>query len=167
MPVILHSDYREGSLRQAAAQKGIKIILLEGGEALRYDEKVIRSAEKGILSILVKIGMVNEDLVKTKYPKQREVFVASSSHWIRAPHSGSMHVKKQVGSKVKKNEILAIISDPFGIEKYFVRAKETGIIIGITMLPLVNNGDALFHVATFDNPRAVADEVADYDEELG
>ncbi len=167
VPVILHSEYREGSLRQAAAERDIKIILFEGGEALRYDEKVIRSAEKGILSILAKIGMVNEELVKTKFPKRREVFVASSSHWIRAPHSGSMHVKKHVGNKVKKNEILAIISDPFGIEKHFVRAKETGIIIGITMMPLVNNGDALFHVATFDNLRAVADEVADYDEALG
>ncbi|MDP5110516.1 MAG: succinylglutamate desuccinylase/aspartoacylase family protein [Rickettsiaceae bacterium] len=167
VPVILHSEYREGSLRQAAAERGIKIILFEGGEALRYDEKVIRSAEKGILSILTKIGMVNEELVKTKSPKQREVFVASSSHWIRAPHSGSMHVKKQVGNKVKKNEILAIISDPFGIEKHFVRAKEAGMIIGITMMPLVNNGDALFHVATFDNLKAVANEVADYDEALG
>jgi uncharacterized protein len=166
VPVILHSNYREGSLRKAAAKKGIKIILFEGGEALRYDEKVIRSAERGILSILSKIGMLTEDLVKGRIPPPREVFCASSSHWERAPHSGSMYIKKNVGSKVKKGEVLGVISDPFGIEKYFVRAKKTGIVIGITMLPLVNNGDALFHIATFDNPLAVADGVANYDEEL-
>lgn len=34
------------------------------------------------------------------------------------------------------------------------------------MMLLVNNGDALFHVATFDNLKAVANEVADYDEAL-
>jgi len=167
VPVILHSDYRAGTLRKAASEKGIKIILYEGGEALRHNEHVIRSAENGILSILAKIGMIDEQLVKNKFPKAKKVFVASSSHWIRAPHSGSMHVKKQIGSNVKKNEILAIISDPFGIEKHYVRAKEAGIIIGIAMMPLVNNGDALFHVATFNNPKAVADKVADYDEGLG
>ncbi len=167
VPVILHSNYRDGSLRQAAAEKGVKILLFEGGEALRYDEKIIRSAEKGILSILASIGMLKKSLVKTKIPKQREIFCAGSSHWVRAPHSGSMHIRKSVGNKVKKGEVLGVISDPFGIERHFVRARKTGIVIGITMMPLVNNGDALFHVATFDDPRAVADGVASYDEELG
>ena len=50
--------------------------------------------------------------------------------------------------------------------KTYVTAKKTGIIIGITMMPLVSNGDALFHVATFDNVRAVAEEVMYFDEEL-
>lgn len=167
VPVIVHSNYRDGSLRQAAAEKGVKILLFEGGEALRYDEKIIRSAEKGILSVLASIGMFKKDLVKTKDLKQREIFCAGSSHWVRAPHSGSMHARKHVGNRVKKGEILGVISDPFGVEKYFVRARKTGIIIGITMMPLVNNGDALFHVATFDDPNAVAERVADYDEELG
>jgi len=166
VPVILHSNYRDGSLRQAAAEKNVKILLFEGGEALRYDEKIIKSAEQGILSILASIGMLKKELVKTKIPKTREIFCARSSHWVRAPHSGSMHIRKHVGNKVKKGEILGVISDPFGIEKHFVRARKTGIIIGITMMPLVNNGDALFHIATFDDPRAVADGVVDYNEAL-
>jgi predicted deacylase len=110
--------------------------------------------------------MLKKELVKTKIPKKREIFCANSSHWVRAPHSGSMHIRKHVGNKVKKGEILGVISDPFGIEKHYVRVKKTGIIIGITMMPLVNNGDALFHIATFDDSKAVADGVADYDEEL-
>lgn len=47
-----------------------------------------------------------------------------------------------------------------------LKRKKTGIIIGITMMPLVSNGDALFHVATFDNIRAVAEEVLYFEEEL-
>jgi len=166
VPVILNSNVRDGSLRQAAADKNIKILLFEGGEALRYDEKIIRSAENGIITTLCSIGMLDPSLVKNKLTKEREVFRANSSHWVRAPHSGSMHVKKKVGNTVKEGEIIAVIYGPFGIKKHTVKASHTGIIIGITMMPLVNNGDALFHVATFDDTCAVADEIAEHDEIL-
>jgi predicted deacylase len=166
VPVILHSSLREGSLRMAASKKGVKIILFEGGEALRYDEKIIKSAEKGILSVLASIGMLEHKLVKSKIPVKREIFCAGSSHWVRAPHSGSLHIRKPVGSKVKEGEVMGVISDPFGIDLYYVKARKTGIIIGIVMLPLVNNGDALFHVATFDDPKAVAAGLVNYDQDL-
>ena len=77
-----------------------------------------------------------------------------------------IRTKKKIGNKVNKDQILGIISNPFGTEKTYVKAKKTGIIIGITMMPLVSNGDALFHVATFDNIRAVAEEVLYSEEEL-
>lgn len=166
VPIILHSEYREGSLRQAAAEKGVKVLVFEGGEALRYDEKIIKSAEKGILSVLSSIGMLDHYLIRSKIPKAKKVSCATSSHWIRAPHSGSLHIRKHVGNKVKKDEVIGVISDPLGTEKYFVKAKKTGIVIGITMMPLVNNGDALFHIATFDNPKMVANNVQEYDENL-
>ncbi|MBA2629315.1 MAG: succinylglutamate desuccinylase/aspartoacylase family protein [Rickettsiaceae bacterium] len=166
VPVVLHSNMRDGSLRQAATDKGVKILLFEGGEALRYNEEIIRSAENGILWTMCNIGMLDKELVKRKIPRRREVFHAASSHWIRAPHSGSLYAKKNVGHKVKANEVLGFISDPLGKEKHYVRARETGVIIGITMMPLVTNGDALFHVATFENAEAVAEGVEDYQEDL-
>lgn len=166
VPVILNSNMRDGSLRQAAFEKGINILLFEGGEALRYDEKIISSAENGIIAVMCEIGMIQKKSVRSRLPKSREVFRAESSHWVRAPISGSLQVKKKIGNKVNKDQILGIISNPFGTEKTYVKAKKTGVIIGITMMPLVSNGDALFHVATFDNVRAVAEEVMYFDEEL-
>jgi len=166
VPVILNANIRDGSLRQAATEKGVKILLFEGGEALRYNENIIKSAENGIVAVMYKIGMLSVKPKSISKVAKKEVFLASASHWVRAPHSGSLHIRKNVGNKVKKNEILAIVSDPFGIEKHYVRAKKTGIIIGITMLPLVNNGDALFHVATFENIKEVASEVERYNEGL-
>ena len=166
VPVILNSNMRDGSLRQAAFEKGINILLFEGGEALRYDEKIISSAENGIIAVMCEIGMIKKKSVRSRLPKSREVFRAESSHWIRAPISGSLQVKKKIGNKVNKDQILGIISNPFGTEKTYVKAKKTGIIIGITMMPLVSNGDALFHVATFDNIGAVAEEVLYFEEEL-
>lgn len=167
VPVVIHSNIRDGSLRQAASEKGVNTLLFEGGEALRYDEKIIRSAEKAIYYVLEEIGILEKKA--TKSSKTKDVFIASASHWIRAPHSGSLRKRKNIGNHVKKGEVLGVISDPFGVEKYYVKAKRTGVIIGITMLPLVNDGDALFHVATFNDEadtEAVADEVMRHDERL-
>ncbi len=47
-----------------------------------------------------------------------------------------------------------------------IRAPKTGIIVGMTLLPLVNNGDALFHVATFDNSGAVEERLGIFDESI-
>ncbi|MBF0278815.1 MAG: succinylglutamate desuccinylase/aspartoacylase family protein [SAR324 cluster bacterium] len=165
VPVVINSSLRDGSLRQAAADKGIPILLFEGGEALRYDEKVIRSGLQGIISVMTAIGMIEGQKISMK--KQREdVFIARSSYWVRAPHSGSLRASKHLGNRVKQNELLGVISDVFGQGRVNVRAPKTGIVIGMTMLPLVNNGDALFHIATFEDVAAVEEKMELYDEAL-
>lgn len=165
VPVVMNSSIRDGSLRQEAADKGIPMLLFEGGEALRYEEKVIKSGVEGVLAVMEKIGMLNPTRSK-RVAKAKEVFVAKSSHWVRAPHSGSLVAKKTCGDRIEKGDILGYLSDPFGREEVEVKASKTGIIIGMTMLPLVNNGDALFHVATFDDSEAVEEIIETYDENL-
>lgn len=165
VPVVINSSLRDGSLRQAAADQGLPLLLFEGGEALRYDEKVIRSGLQGIISVMVAIGMVDGEKISLKKRKQ-EVFVARSSYWERAPHSGSLRVRKSLGKWVKHKELLGVISDVFGRGRVEVRAERTGIIIGMTRLPLVNNGDALFHIATFEDAAMVAENVELFDEAL-
>jgi uncharacterized protein len=165
VPVVLNSNLRDGSLRQAAADRDIQMLLFEGGEALRYEEKIIRSAKRGIISIMNAIGMIDQEKINFSQRK-KEVFVARSSHWVRAPHSGSLRIRKWLGAMVKKDEVLGVISDTFGLGKIKVRARETGIVIGINNLPLVNNGDALFHIATFENSKIVEERLEFFDETL-
>ena len=43
--------------------------------------------------------------------------------------------------------MLGLISDPFGEVEEEIRAGEAGLIIGRATLPIVNEGDALFHIA--------------------
>ena len=40
-----------------------------------------------------------------------------------------------------------MVSDPLGEKEFEVRAGVAGIIIGRAILPVVNEGDALFHIA--------------------
>ena len=39
----------------------------------------------------------------------------------------------------------------FGDNKIEIRASEDGLVIGLTMMPLVNKGDALLHIASQKN----------------
>ena len=60
---------------------------------------------------------------------------------------------------------IGVITDPFGEVTVPVFAEDDGIIIGRTNLPIVNRGDALFHVARIaTKQRQPVVEMADEDE---
>lgn len=163
VPVVMHSELRDGSLREATRELGIPTLLFEGGEALRFNGKVIKSGVKGVVSVMREIGML-PPLKNT--PKQKDVFIARSSHWIRAPHSGILSAKKRIGERVKKSQVIGVISDPFGSQKYEITAKRSGIIVGAATMPLLNKGDAVFHVATFEDLKTVEEHVDQFEDDL-
>ncbi len=143
-PVILTSKTREGSLRQCASDEGIHVLLYEGGEALRFDEVAIEAGVKGVLRVMHVLGMIEK---APPAPAHAIITRSSSSSWVRAPEGGILHSVRRVGDKVGLKEPIAIITDPLGTVTVPVFAEDDGIIIGRTNLPIVNRGDALFHVA--------------------
>lgn len=163
VPVILNAELRDGSLREAARRKKVAMLLFEGGEALRFDENVIRSGLRGCLSVMRQIGMLPETAISKKQ-KETKQYVAQDSYWIRAPHSGSFRSVVRLGDMVKEGQVLAVISNPFGGDEVQVKVSAPGIVIGMSMIPLVNRGDAMYHIATFDNLHGVK-KALDLDEE--
>jgi predicted deacylase len=143
-PVILTSKLREGSLRQCAEEKGIKVLLYESGEALRFDEAAIAAGVAGVLRVMKAVGMLAEAPPVSPHHKPVQ---SNSSTWVRAPEGGILHSVRQVGDKVGLREPIGIITDPMGTVTVPVFAEDDGIIIGRTNLPIVNRGDALFHLA--------------------
>lgn len=164
VPVIINSDIRDGSLRQSARELNIPMLLFEGGEALRFDSKIASSALQGILSLMSKIGMLEN--IEYYQIKKKETFIAKSSYWIRAPHSGTIVLKKKLGDFVKKDQVIGIISDPFGKHKFTVTSKYEGIVIGLVTLPLLNNGDAVAHIATFKNAEEVEENINIFEDQI-
>jgi predicted deacylase len=162
-PVILNSTLRDGSLRSAVNEKGIPMLVYEAGEALRFDELGIRAGLRGILSVMRGIGMLP---ASSKVKPGPEPFVARSSAWVRAPQSGILRTEARLGQRVDAGQRLGTIGTPLDDEETEVLARERGIVIGRTELPLVNEGDALFHVASFKRPRNVAQQIEAYHEEL-
>ena len=156
VPVLLNSDLRDGSLRQVAAERGIPILLYEAGEALRFNERAIRAGVKGIIAVMRDIDM----LPATNRPRRpTEPLIARASYWVRAGCSGILRITAPLGARVRKDEAIGIISDPFGHHEQEVLANSPGIIIGRTNLPLVNEGEGLFHIARFESTRAAESTV--------
>lgn len=167
VPVLIDANVRDGSLRQAVYERDIPMLLFEAGEALRFDEQAIRAGVRGVLSTMAALDMLPE---RKAVKASVEPFVARSSHWIRAPESGILRSRSNLGALVKADQKLGTIADPLGADEVSVLAEKSGIVIGRTELPLVNEGDALFHVATFARPADVSasvDEFQDEIEELG
>lgn len=148
-PVIIDANVRDGSLRQAVMEKGIPMLLYEAGEALRFDEVSIRMGIKGILSVMRHIGMLPKAHVAKA--KNNKPLIARSTTWVRAAKSGILRAGVAPGSIVTANELLGVIADPFGQNEEKVNAPVPGIVIGILNLPLVHEGDAIFHIARFDD----------------
>lgn len=165
-PVVIDANVRDGSLRQAGLDRNIPTLLYEGGEALRFDEFAIRAGVRGVLNVMRFIGMLPPSKADRQRRRRVEPYVARSTTWVRAPESGIMRTSLRLGASVEKGQRLGIISDPLGLSEVEVCATATGVVIGLTNLPLVNEGDALFHIATFDRLSSVEEQILAWREEL-
>ena len=167
VPVIMNSDLRDGSLRSAAHRKGIPILVYEGGEALRFNESVIRAGVRGCISVMQEIQMLPQTVTNKSAVegKDHATFIARDSRWVRAPRSGAYTPLKSLGDRILEGEVLAVIADPLGKEECEVISPEKGIIVGASRIPLVNQGDAMFHVATFKNNKKVRRMLERYENE--
>ncbi|MDH3471694.1 MAG: succinylglutamate desuccinylase/aspartoacylase family protein [Acidimicrobiia bacterium] len=141
-PIAIHSRTRDGSLRAAATEAGATVLLYEGGEALRFDPATIEKGRDGTRRVLAKLGMT-----KTAVRASGERLLSRRSRWVRAPKSGILHLSAALGTQVSKGDTIATIVDLYGNRLSRMAAGNKGIIIGHTQHPLVNQGDAVAHVA--------------------
>lgn len=166
VPVLLNSNLRDGSLRESAVEHGVKILLYEAGEALRFDELSIRAGERGVINVLAHLGMIRKRKPSSTSNKKIMPFIAYSSSWVRADTSGFVRDRVQIGDQVTKGQVLAEIGDSFGEVQSKVLAGREGIIIGKQNIPLVQEGDAMFHIAYFKESDEVAGNIEDLADNL-
>ena len=143
-PVIVESPLRVGSMRELARSRGVPMLLLEAGEALRFDRLSIDIGTHGVLRVLAHLKMQEWDdgMDGVGTPAR-----TNSSTWVRAPRGGVAHFVHESGDTVRAGDVLAQVSGLFGEESADVIAPVDGIVIGHATLPVVNQGDALFHIA--------------------
>lgn len=143
-PFAIDSVYRSNSLRQSAAKLGKKILVFEGGEAGRFDERAIQEGINGTLRLINHLGMASRDLPRAEYESK----TVKSSSWIRAKNSGLFQSMVQYGQIVKKNQLVGHITDPFGEFKVVLKAPMEGYVIGLQNNPIIHQGDALMHIGS-------------------
>lgn len=158
-PVIIDASLRDGSLRAYADSQNIPVITYEGGEALRFDEVVIGSGVKGVMRVIRALGMMPAK--KSVKPARKRSEIAASSQWVRADIDGIMRPVAKLGQKVRKGQKLAMVADPFGASETAIISPCSGIVICVNNLPLVNEGEAIYHIARFDE-LGEAEKAMDY-----
>lgn len=158
-PVVVHSMRRNNSLRETLAERGVPIIVYEAGEALRFNEPVIRLGVEGIIRVMRHLGMLPKSRSKMFEPVQTD-----KTRWVRAKQSGLLHIKVRAGARVKRHQTIATITDPMGNSVVDLKSPYDGVIIGHTNIPLVNAGDAALHVAKARITQAVQNELDQLEE---
>ncbi len=162
-PLILNSVLRDGSLRQEACKVGCDTLLYEAGEALRFDEVAIRIGVKGVISVCRHLGILRDRRAGHSIKQSME---SRSSYWLRAPAGGILRAHKGLGDFVTENSSIGVVSDPFGNKESEVYPPKSGVIVGRTNLPVVNQGDALFHIARVADSGPIEDHVEQVEQEI-
>ncbi|MFT5823839.1 MAG: putative deacylase [Crocinitomix sp.] len=140
MPCTLKSGLIPKSLRKTANNKGIPMVVFEGGESLRIDEYSINEGLRGIHNVLVHRGMI--DGATKEVPDNS----FSKKTWVRATRSGIVILEKKSGDFVQKGQLLARVTNPYNTYQSKVLSKVDGFIFGHNNNPVINKGDALFHI---------------------
>ncbi len=162
-PIILNAAYRDGSLRKSAMDLGVPILVYEAGEALRLDEASVQVGVNGIVHVMRALGMLG---TRPSRPSRVAPVVASSSYWVRAPEGGIVRSALNSGARIEAGQTLGGIADPYGSREVKITAQDAGILIGKTNLPVVYQGDGLFHIARVLNSDTAEKAVEQFRDEF-
>ncbi len=140
-PFTIDSGFRPNSLRKEAAKRGKNIIVYEGGESLRFDQHAIEEGLAGTLRLMKYLKMIDWAPDATEDNK-----MIWSTTWIRSRNAGLFQSNVKCGQLIHKGEWVGTITDPFGEFKEQILAPETGYVVGLNNIPVINTGDALMHI---------------------
>lgn len=144
--LMLHAKTRSGTLRSAGTKAGAAVLLYEAGEPMRFNDYAINAGVNGVRRVLNHLDMADFD-----GPPPDEVPLSRSSRWVRASRSGVIRLEVDIGDMVEAKQQMGTIIDAFGKRLSTIRASRSGLVIGRTMYPLGNQGDALVHIATLED----------------
>lgn len=143
--LMLHAKNRSGTLRSAGTKAGASVLLYEGGEPMRFNSDAIEAGVQGVRRVLQHLKIAEWD-----GPAAAEVPLSRSSRWVRASRSGIIRLNVEIGDLVEAKQEMGTIIDAFGKRLSTIRASRSGLVIGRTMYPLGNQGDALVHIAALE-----------------
>lgn len=137
---VINSPHIDKSFRKEAYKNGKHILVYEGGESMRLDDLSVEEAIAGTRRVLQHLGMIDGEL------EPKDPLIIKESSWVRAKISGIFIPTVKLGDPVKKGQMLAKISDPYGQVKVPVKSTTNGHVVGLNNLPVINAGDAIVHI---------------------
>ena len=137
----------ERSLRQVACDNGCFTIILEAGEALKIEPGTVELGVRGVKNVLKRLKMLKGKPVRPVYQT-----TVKRSVWVRAQWGGLLRFHVAPGSMVEKDTVLATCDGFFREESPSVLAPVSGIVLGMTTLPIVRPGEPICHIGISSKP---------------
>ena len=162
-PVVIESPLRDGSMRALAHDRGTPMLLLEAGEALRFDRFSTEVGSRGVLRVLAHLGMIVGDDSMAAVPAPSR---SNRTRWVRSPRGGVTHRRRKSGDMVHAGEVLGTVGGIFGEDPKDIVSPIDGIVIGHATLPVVYQGDALFHIAEVEHPERAGRRISSLEQAI-
>ena len=162
-PIVIESPLREGSMRALAHERGTPMLLLEAGEALRFDRFSSEVGTRGVLRVLAHLDMIPGDDSMANVPAPGR---SNATRWVRSPRGGLTHRRRKSGDTVRLGEVLGTVSGIFGEDPEDIVCPIDGIVIGHATLPVVYQGDALFHIAEVEHPERTGRRISSLEQAI-
>ena len=125
-PFILNSSQISKTIRESISKLGKNMLLFEGGKTNNIEEMVVEEGINGVKRLLSHLGMRS---FKIDISKDRTPIFLSESKWLRSPNSGMFQAIVKNGARVSKNEVIGIVTDPYGKFERKVKSNTNGYII--------------------------------------
>lgn len=145
--IVLHSEEasagasRGGTLRGAAAARGIASITLELGDPQVYQEAKIQRGVWGVTNLMKTLGMLQDPPAE---PVQH--YECARSYWLYTERGGLLEVFPEPGQRVAAGERIALLRNAFGSVIAEYHAPEAGVVIGKSTNPAGINGSRILHL---------------------
>jgi len=139
--VIVNSQPQGGTLRYAATRAGIPAVTFEAGGPDELELEQIAHGVRGIQALLQTLGMS----AQTPREQGREATYVGSS-WVRADRGGILMSDVELGSEVRKGDLLGRLIDPITNRSTDIRAPRAGRVIGMARNQVLMPGFAAYHL---------------------
>jgi predicted deacylase len=153
--VVLQSRGTRGSLRRAAVDVGIPSVTLEAGEPLIVEASAVQLGVQSIQTLLSRMHMYPYKGVWAR--KSEPVYYRS--RWVRATSGGILINTVRLGERVKKGQLLGVVTDPITNASTQIHSPLAGRMIGMALNQVMLPGFAAYHIGY----QATAEEAAETD----
>lgn len=144
-PIQFESNLIKKSFRATAKKQEKAILVYEGGESMRFDEFAINEGIQGTLKVLHHFKMITLPPVAVRKRKNKTIELTNRK-WMRARKGGIFTANILNGDAIEKDQVIGYITDAYGNSSTVIKAPFDGRVFCINNHPLVNQGDALFHI---------------------
>lgn len=143
--LILEREGKEGMLAIESYKKHkIPVLTVEVGGGVKVWDRYVAEGIRGIKNVLIYKKMIN-GLIDIPIRQ----FVLDYRYGYRAPFSGLLDVKVDLGDAVKEGDVIATMYDPESDKEEDIKAENAGVVFSVRLKSKIDSGETMFSVLHF------------------